>query len=322
MDLKSLVGTVVDNKFEILSLIGAGGMGSVFKARQLDLERFVAIKFLSPSLVAHADSAGRFEREARAIAKLEHEHIAMFYSYGIFEGGLPYIVMEYLDGVSLNRLIQDGIDWKRALKICRQVCQSMSYAHAAGILHRDIKPENIILSNLPESDWVKVVDFGLAKLSDTDESVSQKLTKTGELIGSIYYLSPEQCAGQKADERSDIYSLSCVLYQMLCGRTPFECDNPIGMIHKHVNEQAIRPGEKLKSLELPPYLDDVVMKGLSKKADDRYQSMQQFDSDLRLIEQSKQDELSFKPKKSSLAKSYMPALLLSAFVMIIAAASY
>ncbi|MBX9570331.1 MAG: serine/threonine protein kinase [Candidatus Obscuribacterales bacterium] len=287
------VGTIIDNKYQLLEEVGAGGMGLVYKAKQQGLERIVAIKILEPTLVSDNDSLARFEREARSISLLNHIHIASFYSYGIHESHAPYIAMEFLEGKNLKSLIQetdDGLEWQRAAKICLQICDAMDYAHSQGVVHRDLKPNNIILLSSPQADWVKVVDFGLAKLADLTDSGKQRLTKTGELLGSVDYLSPEQCLGRQTDQRSDIYSLACILFEMLTGRTPFESDNPIGQIHKHANEES--PLITTVSQKLfPPGLELLIKKSLAKDPADRYQSMADLALDLKLILDGKGGEL-------------------------------
>lgn len=287
------VGTIIDSKFELLEEVGAGGMGLVYRAKQQGLERIVALKILEPTLVSDNESLARFEREARSISLLHHVHIASFFSYGIHEGTAPYIAMEFLEGKNLKAVIQEtenGMEWQRALKIGLEICDAMDYAHAQGVVHRDLKPNNIILLESPKPDWVKVVDFGLAKLSELTDSGKQRLTKTGELLGSVDYLSPEQCLGRQTDQRSDIYSLACILFEMLTGRTPFQSDNPIGQIHKHANEES--PFITTVSQKLfPPGLELLVKKSLSKDPAERYQQMSDLGADLKLILDGKGGEL-------------------------------
>ena len=313
------VGSVIDNKYVLLEEVGAGGMGLVYKAQQQGLERIVAIKILEPTLVSDEESLARFEREARSISLLNHTHIASFFSYGIHEGRAPYIAMEFLEGSNLKSLIQEtdnGMEWQRALKICIEICDAMEYAHQQGVVHRDLKPNNIILLSTPQPDWVKVVDFGLAKLADLTESGKQRLTRTGELLGSVDYLSPEQCLGRQTDQRSDIYSLACILFEMLTGRTPFESDNPIGQIHKHTNEES--PLITTVSQKLfPPGLELLIKKSLSKDPAERYQNMAALATDLKIILEGRGGELApslskYALKTSRKAKSVSPALLVAA----------
>ena len=304
------VGSILDDRYEILSVAGSGGMGTVYRARQLGLERIVAIKVLDPLLVADRDSFERFEREAKAIALLHNPHIATFYSFGVLDSKLPYIAMEFLEGTSLkDEIYKAPIYWTRALEICRQVCEAVEDAHAAGIIHRDLKPNNIIL--LPGSDdkdFVKVVDFGLARTSEDGE---QGLTKTGQLLGTIHYLSPEQSRGMRANESSDLYAIGCILYEMICASPPFDGDNPIGILHKHVHETAPSPSTRAQ-VKYPAELDDLIFTCLAKKPEDRFDSVREMREDLENLLSGKTDLLvsgSIKtPKKNFSGKKQMSTL--------------
>lgn len=312
-------GEIFDEKYEIISILGAGGMGSVFKARQLGLERIVAIKILDQSLIADEDAVARFEREGKSISLLHHNHIAAFYSYGVFKD-TPYIAMEYLQGRALNvvltELPEGAMEWRRAIAIARQVCDAMHYAHEMGIIHRDLKPNNIVLEDNPHPDYVKVVDFGLAKFVEVTESGKQKLTQTGALIGSVDYLSPEQSMGLNADERSDIYSLACTLFQMLTGSLPFESDNPVGMIHKHAHERTPLVTE-VSALKFPVGLELVIGKAMEKSAEDRYQSMRDFEKDLGRVAEGKGSELEIKLTQAKAEKKKTQLLIPAAISILL-----
>ena len=278
-------GTVVDHRYEIIEQVGRGGMGTVYKARQEGLGRIVALKVLQSGLADDAESWSRFEREAIALAKLSHRNIATFYSYGVWQDRVPYIAMEFLDGLSLAETLatRQRLEWKQSLQLLLQVCDAMNYAHLAGVVHRDLKSSNIVLlSSSTDEQLVKVMDFGLAKLIHPDGKEAQKLTQTGMLVGSVQYLSPEQCRGQKADHRSDIYATGCVLYECLTGAPPFSADNPIAIIHKHANEEATAPSSRIAD-PLPPALDDLVLKTLAKDPAARYQSMSELTKDIQEI---------------------------------------
>ena len=275
MDTNLLLGSTLDNRFELLSLAGVGGLGIVYKAKQLDLDRVVAVKLLTISLlspgIVYLEQKSRFEREAQALALLSHVNIAMFYGYGIWRDNCPYIVMEFVEGQSLKNMLnsEDGLSWPRALRLVQQACEGMAYVHSAGVVHRDLSPNNIIVQ---AEDHVKIIDFGLAKLITPSESEQQKLTQTGTLLGTAPYMSPEICAGQKSDKRSDIYSLGCILYECLTGAPPHQADNPIGLMHKHVHEAVVPPSVKSR-FQLPNALDGIVLKALAKDVSARYQSM-------------------------------------------------
>lgn len=327
MELKLLPESKFDNKYEILSLLGSGGMGSVYKARQIDLGRIVALKLLKSALVEDDELRLRFQREAHALATLSHRNIGMFYSYGMAESS-PYISMEFIEGRSLQSVIQEEgkIYWKRAISIAAQLCDALSYAHKAKVIHRDIKPGNIMLVSTspenneansnsssattePHSDFVKILDFGLAKVLAPGASEIQKLTQTGALVGSVQYLSPEMCSGIANDARSDIYSLACVLYEMITGTLPHDADNPIGMMHKHVTEPVIPISEKLQDPSLK-ILDNVLANALAKDPDSRYQTMDEFKEDLLLANDEKAGSL------RDVARAERPSLVLVAGTVI------
>lgn len=286
------IGQIIDRRYKILDVLGSGGMANVFKAEQFGFGRIVAIKVMYENLIQDRDSYTRFEREATALSTLSHKNIATFYSYGVLESSsfpasegygqaAPYIVMEYLEGKSLREVLnkEDLLSWQRALHITKQVCDALEHAHVHQFIHRDIKPSNIVLLDQPEVDFVKVVDFGLAKLGRVD----QKLTRTGALIGSVAYMSPEQCEGKSVDSRSDIYALGCVLYEMLCGSVPLVAENPIGLMHKHVTEKPWSLSDRRREVILPQGLEECVFKAMAKIPEQRYQTMREFSGDLELV---------------------------------------
>ncbi|MBX9721396.1 MAG: serine/threonine protein kinase, partial [Candidatus Obscuribacterales bacterium] len=303
MDLKSLPGKIILNSYEVLKIIGSGGMGTVYQARQIDLDRLVAIKILDPVAVADDEALLRFEREAKTISQLSHQHITQFYSYGVISENNPFIVMEFVDGVILSQLIvnaQSAIPCLQAVKIAIQVAEALGYAHAHGIVHRDLKPDNIMILSKPEADFVKLLDFGLSKIASGNEE--QRLTQTGAVMGTPRYMSPEQSMGQKIDLRADIYSFGCILYEMVCGKVPFDADNPVGIIYKHTNEKPQRPSV-LAHGGLPAGLELLILKCLEKDPAARYQSMDALLHDLRLIQKKNGDlidiQLSYEVKQAS-----------------------
>ncbi len=248
-------------------------MGSVYEARQLDCDRLVALKLSHIELNSDKEMEGRFVQEARALSLLHHAHIVTVYQLSISNSGIPYLVMELVSGHSLRDLIitEGALPPKRALAIITQACEALAYAHENGVVHRDVKPENIVLLPTPHPDFVKILDFGLAKFIYSGEQL-QKLTQTGLLIGTANYMSPEQCLGQAADHRSDIYSLTAVLYELLSGSAPYSADNAMGVLYKHLND----PLPKLEAdtiKEFHPSLQKVIDCGMAKDADERFQSM-------------------------------------------------
>lgn len=260
-----LLGTLFENRFEILSVIGRGGMGMVYKARHVHMDKIVAIKTLVESAVFDENSFLRFEQEARTASSLEHPNIIKIFDFGRSWHGFAYLVMEYLDGETLEELIleTDGIDIERFLKIFSQVCDGMQHAHDKGIIHRDIKPSNIMLVCDNElNDCVRIVDFGLAKLTSSDPT--QQLTNTGVVLGSPLYMSPENCRGDELDFRSDIYSLGCVMYAALSGHVPLKGKNSMATIYKHISDRPPALSQLVPEKNIPALLEHTIMRSLEK----------------------------------------------------------
>lgn len=276
---------IIDNRFTVDKLLGSGGFGHVFKARDESLERTVAVKVLE---VIDPDAQTRFEREAQVLSTLQHPHIVSVYNYGADESKRPYISMQYLEGQTLRDvLIRDGkVEWRRATAIFAQVCQALQAAHAAGVVHRDLKPENIMLLDEPEPDYVKVLDFGLSGYVYGAEGAVQRLTQTGAIVGTALYLSPEACQGSRADARSDVYSLGCVLYECISGEAALKSEDELHVLYKHLHEMPPRLND---NKSIPPVLEQVCFKAMQKNADDRFQSMAEFEQALNAVRAEKSD---------------------------------
>ena len=226
-------------RYEVLEQIGAGGMGTVWKVRDLTLDRILAIKLLRSEMLKDETAVKRFEQEARLATDLTHMNIASIYGPGKDKTGQPFIVMNYIDGESLaDILAREGkLDEARAMDIFHQICDALAHSHMKGVIHRDIKPSNIIISKTAGGgDVVHVVDFGIAKSIYGDVQSTQALTRTEDTFGSPLYMSPEQCLGEEVTERSDIYSLGCVLCEMLTGKPPFTEKNPVKLLIQHLTE--------------------------------------------------------------------------------------
>lgn len=274
----------IDNRYTVVAHLGDGGMGFVFKAIEDGLERVVALKMLHENLLADAESISRFHRESKMLSSLAHKNVLTFYRFGVWNEIYPYIAMEYFDGRTLKSIVSDApMEWMRALKIVVQVVDAMDYLHASGVVHRDLTSNNVMVADLPEPDTVKLLDFGLAKLLNPDAG-EQRLTKTGILIGSVSYMSPEQASGKIADNRSDIYSFGCIAYEMLTGQLPFNADNPIGLMHKHVHEIAPSFKRVLPSHSIPEEMEKIVMKCLEKNPDKRFQSAKELMQELSRVD--------------------------------------
>lgn len=270
------VGRVLGGRYQLDDCIGSGGMGEIYKARRLHIGDTVAVKVLRPDVVENEKSRQRFYREARAAAMLHHPNAVVIHDFGEDADGTTYIVMELLIGRSLRQLLVDegAITSARAYSIIRQACAAIDAGHRNGIVHRDIKPDNIILINSHDgTDLVKILDFGIAKVRDSavdTHSLEQRLTNYGTIIGTPHYMSPEQCQGEEADSRSDIYSIGVVLYELLTGVAPFIAKTPTGIAIKHVTEQP-RPLREINP-NISSAVEKVVLRALEKNPNSRPQT--------------------------------------------------
>jgi eukaryotic-like serine/threonine-protein kinase len=266
----------LSDRYELGEILGFGGMSEVHLARDQRLHRDVAIKVLRADLARDPSFYLRFRREAQNAAALNHPAIVAVYDTGEAEtpnGPLPYIVMEYVDGVTLRDIVhtEGPMPARRAIEVIADACQALNFSHQHGIIHRDVKPANIMIS---KTGAVKVMDFGIARaLSDANS-----VTQTAAVIGTAQYLSPEQARGEKVDARSDVYSLGCVLYEILTGEPPFIGDSPVAVAYQHVREDPVPPSRRHN--DISPELDAVVLKSLAKNPDNRYQTAAEMRADL------------------------------------------
>ncbi|MCC7530806.1 MAG: protein kinase [Candidatus Melainabacteria bacterium] len=282
---EDLVGTVLENKYEILEKIGAGGMGAVYKARHQLMHRQVAIKMVLAQLSANSMTLKRFTQEARATSQLNHPNILTVFDFGISPSNQPYLVMDFLEGVNFGRVLEETrqIPIPRAIGIFLQVCAALGHAHQKGIVHRDLKPSNIMLIELDgQPDFVKVLDFGIAKVLSSVDGETDNLTRTGEVFGSPLYMSPEQFRGKSMDARSDIYSLGCVMYRSLAGICPVTGKDVLECMYKHVNESIPPFSVTCPEAQIPERLETIIMKALAKDPDERYASMNDLRADLEM----------------------------------------
>jgi eukaryotic-like serine/threonine-protein kinase len=249
--------------YTLLEPIGYGGMAVVYRARQETLDRTVAVKMLSEVLAASPEFMQRFEREARTAANMRHPNVITVHDFGQDERGVPYLVLEYVDGATLADLMDEGLDDARIPGLVDQIAAGLDYAHARGVIHRDIKPGNVLLT---QDGRVVLADFGLAWLLEG----AAHLTLTGGVIGTPEYMSPEQASGIAVDHRADVYALGVVLFEMLTGDRPFAADSPIGVLMKHVQDDP--PSVLSYRPDLSPDVDAVVQRSLAKMPEDRFQS--------------------------------------------------
>ena len=275
-----LIGRIIADRYRIVSLIGRGGMGVVYKVEHIHIGKLMAMKLLHGELARDRDVVRRFKREAEAASHLSHPNTVQIFDFGR-DQGLMYLVMEYLEGRDFGQIIQaEGpLALARVARICAQVCASVGEAHAKGIIHRDLKPENVmVVQGRDRPDLVKVLDFGLAKLRHQDSG--QSLTHAGAIIGTPYYMAPEHIRGENVDPRSDVYALGAMMYKALAGVPPFWASTPMGVLTKHLTERTMPPSERSSRRDLPPDADRIVMKAMEKEPANRYQQMEDLRRDL------------------------------------------
>jgi beta-lactam-binding protein with PASTA domain/tRNA A-37 threonylcarbamoyl transferase component Bud32 len=269
---------MLGGRYELDGIVGRGGMAEVFRARDIRLDRIVAVKTLREDLARDQTFQARFRREAQSAASLNHPSIVAVYDTGEDMLGptpVPYIVMEYVDGRTLRDLLREDrrLLPERAAEITDGVLRALDYSHRNGIVHRDIKPGNVMLTRTGD---VKVMDFGIARaVSDAQAT----MTQTAQVIGTAQYLSPEQARGERVDARSDLYSTGCLLYELLTGRPPFTGDSPVAIAYQHVRENPVPPSQV--DPEIPGWADAIVLKAMAKDPADRYQSAGEMRNDIQ-----------------------------------------
>ena len=262
MNMDQYIGRLLDDRYEILELIGTGGMAVVYKARCHRLNRLVAIKILKDEFSQDEEFRRRFHAEGEAVAMLSHPNIVQVYDVSSSDNA-NFIVMELIDGISLKQYMEKKgvLNWKETLHFAMQIAKGLEHAHSRGIIHRDIKPHNVMVL---KNGSVKVMDFGIARV------MSKSNTLTKEALGSVHYISPEQAKGGHTDNRSDIYSLSVVMYEMMAGRPPYDGESPVAVAIQHINGGAAMPSTL--NPNIPGGLEQIIMKGMALEIKDRYVS--------------------------------------------------
>jgi len=278
------IGTLLSERYKIIKKLGAGGMGAVYLAEHVLIERRVAIKILSQDFAAKPDLVQRFIQEARAAARIGHENIVEVHDFGETASGSVFFTMEYLEGHDLAHVISEAgaLPLPRIKPILAQLCKALAAAHAKGIVHRDLKPENIYLVEKEgKTDFVKILDFGIAKMTTMEAGNStagnptgNRLTQSGMIFGTAEYMSPEQARGETPDHRVDIYALGCILYEMLTGRVPFHAETYMGTLTKHMFEVPEPPSRRNRTV--PPDVEAVCLRAMEKDRTRRFQSMTEF----------------------------------------------
>ncbi|MBX9572615.1 MAG: serine/threonine protein kinase [Candidatus Obscuribacterales bacterium] len=301
------VGASFDGRYELLEVLGSGGQSTVFKARQFDFDRIIALKIIRYSGFDDDEEKQRFLREATVLSSLSHANIVTVYHIGFCEN-IPYLAMELVSGESLsNRLDKIGkMPADTAIGILDQAAAALEFVHAAGIIHRDLKPGNIILVDKPAPDTVKIIDFGLAKTDKRDE----KLTQTGTLIGSAHYMSPEQCRAEKVDARTDIYSLAVCLFEMVSGNRPYDAENAMSVMYEQINAPIPKlPERTVLDQRLNLFFD----KGLAKDPNHRFQSISEFRTELSKLDPFDQTLITSESKRGILLTPKI--LFISSFIL-------
>ena len=271
-----LVGRVLSDRYRIVRKIGEGGMGCVYQAEHALIEKKIALKVLFQDLTRRADLVARFLQEAKSASRIGQENVIDISDFGQSPEGLVYIAMEYLDGEDLGRTLKTHkvLDWSRARPILMQIAKALRAAHEHGIIHRDMKPENIYLVQREgRPDFVKVLDFGIAKVVTPEEGDAPRLTQTGMIFGTPEYMSPEQAQGHPPDHRVDVYAVGCIMYHMLTGSVPFTADSFMGILTKHLLEPPIPLRKRRPDLGIPADVEAVCMRALEKDRDKRWADM-------------------------------------------------
>src|SRR5215204_5732642 len=282
-DGDSLLGTTLSGKYRIDERLNEGGMGTVYRATHVLMDKTVAIKVLRPALAADEKIVARFSREARAASRISHPNALSVTDFGEDENGNVFLVMEFLSGKTLKQFIRDEgpLPLSRVVDITRQIGDALNAAHAQGVVHRDLKSDNIMLLDTTAGDHAKVLDFGIAKINEPEGKVDTNLTAPNLVIGTPQYMSPEQCSQEsEIDARSDIYSLGVILYEMLVGHVPFSGDSPTIVMMKHLQEPV--PSVLEERNDVPASVGRVVARAMAKVPGHRYQNVADLIEDLSI----------------------------------------
>lgn len=283
------VGKTIAHKYRVEALIGEGGMGRVFRARQIALDKVVVLKVLRATLLSDERTVARFQREAKAASRLNHPNSISVLDFGQAEDGALFIAMEYVSGQDLHQILSR--EWPlgegRVVRLVSQVLSALSDAHGAGVIHRDLKPENIMVEQRRnEPDFVKVLDFGIAKITDTQDD-GPALTRAGFVCGTPEYMSPEQARGAQLDHRSDLYAVGVILYQLMTGLLPFESDSAVGFATKHLTEEPPPPSRRRPEARISPAMERLILRSLSKNPDDRPANAEAFKAELLAVDKER-----------------------------------
>ena len=284
------IDKLIAGKYRVEQLIGEGGMGKVYKARQLALDKPVVLKVLRQTLLSDERTVARFHREAKAASRLNHANSISVLDFGQTDDGALYIAMEFVSGYDLHQILSK--EWPlpeaRIVRIIGQVLSALADAHSAGVVHRDLKPENIMVEQRRgDPDFVKVLDFGIAKIQDSAKDEGPALTRAGFVCGTPEYMSPEQARGANVDHRSDLYAVGVILFQLTTGLLPFDSDSAVGFATKHLTEEPPLPSVRRPDAKISVGMERLIMKALSKDPNDRPQSADAFRAELLAIDKER-----------------------------------
>lgn len=305
---EELLGSKLSERYRLMEQIGKGGMGTIYLAEDERLDKKVAVKVLPQEIAGDQETAQRFVQEAKIAPRIEHENSIDVTDLGVTPAGIPFYVMEYLKGKDLGDVLFDegALPLERITRIALQVCRALKAAHEKKVVHRDMKPYNIFLVEREEKDFVKILDFGLAKLlekakekegrrlepdaASTDvEERDPGLTIAGSTLGTPRYMAPEQIRGLEVDNRTDIYAVGVILYEMLCGSVPFddESSDRLKIFKMHLEEAPVPPSQRQPDLDIPKEFEAIILKALRKDPEDRYQSIEEMETDILRFEEGR-----------------------------------
>ncbi len=267
-------GDIIADRYRVVAPIGRGAMGTVYRVEHVQISKVMAIKLLHRELHQNPENVARFHREAESASRLNHPNTVHVFDFGRTKSGSLYLVMEYVDGDDLAKVLDESgpMPFGRVAYLCAQVAGSVEDAHAAGIVHRDLKPENIVIAQGRDGETAKVLDFGLAKLFEGN--VEAQVTSSGTIVGTPYYMSPEQIQGHELDGRSDVYAIGAIMYECVVGEPPFDAPNPVGVLSRHLSEEPLRPSAR-SPLSVPAEADEIILRCLEKDPDNRYQTAEE-----------------------------------------------
>jgi len=278
-----LVGQILADRYRVVRLIGEGGMGQVYEAQHVNINKRFALKLLRPEIVSNAEAVARFRQEAWASSSIGHENIIEIEDFATLPSGAVYLAMEFLDGKALSERMREepALSFGESLDVMLQVSSGLAAAHDKGIVHRDMKPENIFLGQKYGRPLVKILDFGIAKVSGAEGNRS--LTRTGTIFGTPHYMSPEQALGKTLDHRADIYSVGVIMYELFTGKVPFEAESFMGILTKHITTQPMPPRQAAPERDIAPAVEAIILRALAKEPDERYQTMAELGGELAAI---------------------------------------